>query len=68
MTNLRSGIDAMLAEGADVGLLEVACMRPINVEGAGVPALPERGDDARMAHLNDLLVEVAGRVRRPGRR
>ena len=34
-------------------------MRPIDVEGAGVPALPERGDDARIAHLNDLLVEVA---------
>ena len=32
--------------GADVALLEVPCMRPHDVEGAGVPALPERGDDA----------------------
>jgi hypothetical protein len=53
--NLSSGIDAMLAEGANVALLEVACMRPQDVEGAGVRALPERGDDDRVAHVNDLL-------------
>ncbi len=59
VTNLKSGIDAMLAEGTNVALLEVACMRPQDVEGAGVPALPERGDDARAAHVNDLLRETA---------
>lgn len=59
IANLRSGVDAMLAEGANVALLEVACMRPQDVEGAGVRALPERGDDARVAHVNDLLREVA---------
>ncbi len=59
VSNLASGIDAMLAEGANVGLLEVACMRPQDVEGAGVRALPERGDDARVAHVNDLLRETA---------
>jgi len=53
--NLTSGIDAVLAEGTNVGLLEVACMRPQDVEGAGVRALPERGDDSRVAHVNDLL-------------
>ena len=57
--NVRSGVDAMLAEGVSVGLLEVPCMRPKDVEGAGVPALPERGDDARVAHVNDLLRQVA---------
>jgi hypothetical protein len=57
--NLSSGIDAMLAEGANVALLEVACMRPQDVEGAGVRALPERGDDARVAHVNDLLRQTA---------
>ena len=41
------------------GCWRSACMRPIDVEGAGVPALPERGDDARIAHLNDLLAQVA---------
>jgi hypothetical protein len=34
-------------------------MRPQDVKGAGVPALAERGDDARVAHLNDLLRQVA---------
>jgi hypothetical protein len=34
-------------------------MRPQDVEGAGVPALPERGDDARVAHVNELLRAVA---------
>jgi len=39
--------------------LEVPCMRPVDPKGAGVPALPERGDDARVAHLNDLLRQIA---------
>jgi hypothetical protein len=34
-------------------------MRPQEVEGSGVPALPERGDDERVAHVNDLWREVA---------
>jgi len=57
--NLTSGIDAVLAEGTNVALLEVACMRPRDVEGAGVRALPERGDDSRVAHVNDLLRQTA---------
>lgn len=63
--NLSSGIDAMLAEGANVALLEVACMRPQDVEGAGVRALPERGDDSRVAHVNDLLRQTAASYRSP---
>ncbi|MGH9133310.1 MAG: acyltransferase family protein [Ilumatobacteraceae bacterium] len=58
--HLRSGIDAMVGSGAKVALLEVACMRPQDVDGAGVPALPERGDDTRVAHLNELLRGIAG--------
>jgi hypothetical protein len=58
-SNLQRGIDAITAAGAKVALLEVACMRPQDVEGAGVPALPERADDSRVAHLNDLLRGVA---------
>ena len=57
--NLQSGIDALAATGAHVALLEVPCMRPQDVEGAGVPALPERGDDDRVAHLNELWRDVA---------
>lgn len=56
---LQRGIDALTATGAKVALLEVACMRPQDVKGAGVPALPERGDDTHVAHLNDLLRSVA---------
>ncbi len=63
--NLTSGIDAMLAEGANVALLEVACMRPQDVEGAGVRALPERGDDERVTHLNDLLRWTASTYESP---
>ena len=57
--NLNEGLDRATENGAHVGLLEVPCMRPVSAEGAGVPPLPERGDDARVAHLNDLLRSVA---------
>jgi hypothetical protein len=57
---LQKGINALSAAGSKVALLEVACMRPKDVKGAGVPALPERRDDLRVAHLNDLLKKVAG--------
>jgi len=63
--NLASGIDAMLAEGTNVALLEVACMRPQSVEGAGVRALPERGDDERVTHVNDLLRWTASSYESP---
>ncbi len=59
LAGLQQGIDALAASGVHVALLEVACMRPEDVKGAGVPALPERGDDARVAHLNDLMRQVA---------
>jgi hypothetical protein len=57
--NLQSGIDALAEAGTRVALLEVPCMRPTEVEGSGVPPLPERGDDDRVAHVNDLWREVA---------
>jgi hypothetical protein len=56
---LQKGIDALVATGAKVALLEVPCMRPKDVKGAGVPALPERGNDQHVAHLNDLMRQVA---------
>ena len=57
--NLGHGVAALRATGSKVGLLEVPCMRPQDVKGAGVPALPERADDGRVAHLNQLLRQVA---------
>jgi peptidoglycan/LPS O-acetylase OafA/YrhL len=59
LANLSTGVTALREAGAEVALLEVACMRPQDVEGAGVPALPERGDDSRVAHLNELLRSVS---------
>lgn len=34
-------------------------MRPQDVKGQGTPPLPERADDTRVAHVNDLLREAA---------
>lgn len=59
LDGLQQGIDALVAAGSHVALLEVACMRPQDVKGAGVPALPERADDARVAHVNELLRQTA---------
>ncbi len=56
---LDSAVSRVVDAGATVALLEVACMRPVDVEGAGVPALPERGNDARVAHLNSVLAGYA---------
>ncbi len=58
-TQVKNGINALVLGGAKVALLEVPCMRPKDVKGAGIPPLPERGDDTRTAHLNKLLQEVA---------
>ncbi len=57
--DLGLGVTALRDAGSKVALLEVPCMRPKDVKGAGVPALPERGDDNRIAHLNQLLRQVA---------
>jgi hypothetical protein len=58
-SGVQDGIDALTGAGAKVAILEVPCMRPKDVEGAGVPALPERGDDTRIAHVNQVLRAVA---------
>jgi len=58
-TQMKRGIDALRSTGATVALLEVACMRPVDSKGGPVPALPQRGDDARTRHLNDLMREIA---------
>jgi peptidoglycan/LPS O-acetylase OafA/YrhL len=56
-SQLQLGIDALHGAGAKVALLEVPCYRPVS--GGGLIALPERGDDSRTAHLNDLLRQAA---------
>ncbi len=54
---LVSGIAALKGAGAKVALLEVPCRRP--VDGGGLKALPERGDDQRTAHFNQLMRQAA---------
>ncbi|MFV0309214.1 MAG: acyltransferase family protein [Desertimonas sp.] len=56
---LQTGLDALAATGTKIALLEAACMRPQDVDGAAVPALPERRDDTRVAHVNQLLQQAA---------
>jgi hypothetical protein len=56
---LQQGLDALAATGVRIALLEAPCMRPQDVEGAGVPALPERADDQRVSHVNELFRHVA---------
>jgi len=58
-TQITRGIAALRKTGATVALLEVACMRPIDSAGGPVPALPQRADDARTGHLNDLMRTIA---------
>jgi peptidoglycan/LPS O-acetylase OafA/YrhL len=55
--NLRRGVDALLQTPARIALLEVPCYHP--VDGGGLQALPERGDQTRTALLNRLLRELA---------
>ena len=57
--NLRSGIDEIMDAGARAALLEVPCMRPVESSGTELPPLPERGDDRRVEHVNDLMRSVA---------
>lgn len=58
-TQMLRGITALRNTGAIVALLEVACMRPIESKGGPVPPLPQRGDDSRTGHLNEMLRDIA---------
>ncbi|HET7027023.1 MAG TPA: acyltransferase family protein [Candidatus Limnocylindrales bacterium] len=53
LDQLREGIGIIRDGGSQVALFGIPCYRPVN--GGGTPNLPERGDDTRTAHLNDLL-------------
>ena len=59
LSSLQKGIDVLKAAGAQVALLEVECMRPQDVKGAGTPPLPERAADSRTGHVNELLAKAA---------
>jgi len=54
--NLRQGIEALRASGATVALSLLPCYRPVR-GSAGY--WPERGDDSRTRHVNELLRAAA---------
>jgi peptidoglycan/LPS O-acetylase OafA/YrhL len=53
---LRQGVAALESSGARVALALLPCYRPIR---ASAGYWPERGDDARTRHVNDLLRAAA---------
>jgi peptidoglycan/LPS O-acetylase OafA/YrhL len=53
---MRKGIDTLRAGKAEVALALLPCYRPIK---ASAGFWPERGDDARTRHINDLLHAIA---------
>ncbi|MCP4961300.1 MAG: acyltransferase [Actinomycetia bacterium] len=57
INGLSAGVDALLAEGSEVALLEVPCYSP--VDGGGLRALPERADRTRTGHISELINRVA---------
>jgi hypothetical protein len=56
---LDRAVRLLIAGGAQVALLGIPCYRPI--DGGGLTALPERGDDQRTRHLNGLLRAAAAK-------
>ncbi len=54
---LSGGVNALRASGAQVVLSLLPCYRPIPEKGSGY--WPERGDDVRTRHINDLLRAMA---------
>ncbi len=59
LARLADGIGALKRAGTKIALLAVPCMRPIDVPGSAEPPYAERADDARPAHLNELLRRAA---------
>jgi peptidoglycan/LPS O-acetylase OafA/YrhL len=55
--HLQRGIRAVTDAGAVAALAELPCYRPISA--GGLPALPERGQDWRTRHVNELLRRAA---------
>jgi peptidoglycan/LPS O-acetylase OafA/YrhL len=56
MLNLTAGVDVLRAAGSDVALSLLPCYRPLD-KSAGF--WPERGDDERTRHVNELLTTAA---------
>jgi hypothetical protein len=62
LDTLRSGLAALRESGAQVALAELPCYRPHRENPKPPGYWPERGDDARTRHVNDLLRQAADGV------
>ncbi len=62
LATLRSGLDALRESGAQIALAELPCYRPHKTNPTPPGWWPERGDDDRVRHVNDLLRQVADNV------
>jgi hypothetical protein len=60
---LRSGLSAIGESGAQIALAELPCYRPHSTNPRPPGYWPERGDDARVQHVNDLLRQLADHAR-----
>lgn len=61
LAQLRSGVAAIRRSGSQVALAELPCYRPVKIPG-GAGFWPERGDDSRTRHINELMRQVADGV------
>jgi len=59
---LRDGVTAIRESGAQVALAELPCYRPRTTNPRPPGWWPERGEDERIRHVNDLLRQVADGV------
>jgi SGNH domain (fused to AT3 domains) len=59
LATLRLGLAAIRQSGAQIALAELPCYRPRRTNPRPPGWWPERGDDARTRHVNDLLRQVA---------
>jgi hypothetical protein len=62
LDQLRSGVAALRESGAQVALAELPCYRPRETNPRPPGYWPERGDDNRIQHINDLLRQLADHV------
>jgi len=62
LATLRTGLAAIRQSGAQIALAELPCYRPRKTNPRPPGYWPERGDDARTRHVNDLLRQAADGV------
>jgi hypothetical protein len=62
LATLRTGLAAIRESGAQIALAELPCYRPRKTNPRPPGFWPERGDDDRIRHVNELLRQAADGV------